>query len=48
MMHLFHSYIVVVKKPFRYSNLFFYNHLCRNSVIRNIIMESGIKFFNST
>jgi len=34
--------IVVVKKTFRYSNVFFYNHLCRNSVIRNIIMESGI------
>ena len=33
--------IVVVKKTFRYSNVFFYNHLCRNSVIRNIIMESG-------
>jgi len=35
---------VVVKKTFRYSNVFFYNHLCRNSVIRNIIMESGINF----
>ena len=34
--------IVVVKKTFRYSNVFFYNHLCRNSLIRNIIMESGI------
>ncbi len=34
--------IVVVKKTFRYSNVFFYNPLCRNSVIRNIIMESGI------
>jgi len=34
--------IVVVKKRFRYSNVFFYNHLCRNTVIRNIIMESGI------
>ena len=33
---------MVVKKTFRYSNVFFYNHLCRNSVIRNIIMESGI------
>ncbi len=36
-------YIVVVKKTFRYSNVFFYNHLCRNSVTRNIIMKSGIK-----
>ena len=34
--------IVVVKKTFRYSNVFFYNPLYRNSVIRNIIMESGI------
>ncbi len=34
--------IVVVKKTFRYSDVFFYNPLCRNSVIRNIIMESGI------
>ena len=23
---------------------FFYNHLCRNSVIRNIIMKSGINW----
>jgi len=40
----YHSsgFIVVVKKTFRYSNVFFYNHLCRNTVIRNIIMESGI------
>jgi len=35
--------IGVVKKTFRYSNVFFYNPLSRNSVIRNIIMESGIK-----
>ncbi len=35
-------YIVVVKKTFRYSSIFFYNHLYPNSVIRNIIMESGI------
>ena len=27
----------------RYRNVFFYNPLCRNSAIRNIIMESGIK-----
>jgi hypothetical protein len=30
------------QKTLRYSNVFFYNHLCRNSVFRNIIMESGI------
>jgi hypothetical protein len=35
-------YIVVVKKTFRYSNVYFYNHLCRTSVFRNIIMENGI------
>jgi hypothetical protein len=35
--------IVVVKKTLRYSNVFFYNHLCRTSVFRNIIMKSGIK-----
>jgi len=39
------KFIVVVKKTFRYSNVFFYNHLCRNTVIRNIIMESGINGF---
>ena len=26
----------------RYRNVFFYNPLCRNSPLRNIIMESGI------
>ena len=31
------------QKTLRYSNVFFYNPLCRNSVIGNIIMESGIK-----
>ncbi len=36
-------YIVVVKKMFRYSNVFFYNHLYRNSVFRKKTMESGIK-----
>ena len=36
------AFIVVVKKTFRYSNVFSYNPLCRHSVIRNIIMESGI------
>jgi hypothetical protein len=35
--------IVVVKKTLRYSNVFFYNPLCPNSVNWNIIMESGIK-----
>ncbi len=34
--------IVVVKKTLRYSNVFFYNPLYRNSVIGNIIMESGV------
>ena len=34
--------IVVVKKTFWYSNVFFYNHLCRPSLFRNIIMKSGI------
>ena len=37
--------IVVVKKTLRYSNVFFlqpYNRLGRNSVIRNIIMKSGL------
>ena len=34
---------MVVKKTFRYSNVFFYNHLCCNSLFRNIIMKSGIK-----
>ena len=34
---------MVVKKTIRHSNVFFYNHLYRNSVFRNIIMESGIK-----
>jgi imidazoleglycerol phosphate dehydratase HisB len=38
----FAGFIVVVKKTFRYSNVFFYNRLCRNSAIRNIIMKSGI------
>ena len=35
-------FIVVVKKTFRYSNVYFYNHLCCTSVFRNIIMENGI------
>ena len=36
-------FIGVVKKTLRYSNVFFYNPLCRNSVTRNILMESGEK-----
>jgi hypothetical protein len=36
-------YLVVVKKTLRYSNVFFYNHLCPNSVFRYFMMESGIK-----
>jgi len=35
-------YLVVVKKALRYSNVFFYNHLCPYSVFRYIMMESGI------
>ena len=34
-------YVVVVKNV-PLSQRFFYNHLCRNSLFRNIIMESGI------
>ena len=34
--------IAVVKKTFRYSNVFFYNRLYRNSLFQNFIMESGI------
>ena len=37
------AHIVVVKNRSGVQMFFFYNHLCRNSVIRNIIMESGIK-----
>ena len=36
------DFIVVVKKTLRYSNGFFYNHLCPYSIFRYIIMESGI------
>ena len=42
------DYIVVVKKTLRYSNVFFYNHLYRTSVFRNIIMESGINIISGT
>ncbi len=34
--------IVVVKKTFRYPNVFFYNHLCPNPFFRNIFIEKGI------
>ncbi len=37
------EYIVVVIKTLRYSNVFFYNPLCRNADNRNVIMNSGIK-----
>ena len=37
------QYIAVVKKTFRYSNVFFYNHLYQPSVFRNLFMKSGIK-----
>jgi hypothetical protein len=36
------AFIVVVKKTFRYENVCFYKHLCRNSAIRYINMKSGI------
>ena len=39
------AFIVVVKKTFRYENVFFYNHLYRNSIFRNIFTESGITFY---
>ena len=34
-------------KTFRYSNVFFYKHLCRNSLFRNILMKSGINCMNT-
>ena len=34
--------IAVVKKTFRYSNVFFYNHLYQPSVIKNLFLKSGI------
>jgi hypothetical protein len=36
------EYIVVIKKTFRYSNVFLqpYNRLCRTSEFQNIIMEN--------
>jgi hypothetical protein len=45
--------IVVVKKTFRYPNVFFYyrniyfyNHLCPNPLYRNIFMEKGITVYS--
>ena len=40
-------FIAVVKKTFRYPNVFFYNRLYRNSLFRNFIMESGITSLKS-
>ena len=40
-------FIVVVKKTSRNSNVFFFNPLCRVSLIRNKIMKSGIKSIGS-
>jgi hypothetical protein len=37
------DYIVVVKKTFRLSNVFFYIHLYRHSIFWNIVMKSSIK-----
>jgi hypothetical protein len=34
--------IVVVKKTFRYANVFFYNHLYHPSVFRNLFFKSII------
>jgi len=34
--------IVVVKKMFRYANVFFYNHLYHPSVFRSLFLKSGI------
>jgi 2'-5' RNA ligase len=36
-----HAMLVIVKKNVVVFKRFFYNHLCRNSVIGNIIMEGG-------
>ena len=36
-------HIVFVKIIFRYANVFFYNHLYRPSVFRNLLLKSGIK-----
>ena len=35
-------YIVVVKKTLRYSYVFFYNYLYRNSFFQNLSLEGGI------
>ncbi len=39
---MFQPYIAVVKKTFRYSDVFFYNHLYHPSVFRNLFLKSGI------
>ena len=36
------AFIVVVKKTFRYTNVFFYNDLYHPSVFRNLFLKSGI------
>jgi len=36
--------IAVVKNTFRYSNVFFYNHLYQPSVFKNLFLKSGIKW----
>jgi len=36
--------LVVVKKTFRYANVFFYNHLYQPSVLRNLFLKSGITY----
>ena len=38
---VFAGCIEVVKKTLRYSNVFFYNHLYRNSIFGSIFMVSG-------
>jgi type II secretory pathway component GspD/PulD (secretin) len=38
-----YGFVGIVKKMFRYSNVFFYNPLCRVSLIRNKNMKSGRK-----
>ena len=39
--------IAVVKKTFRYSSVFFYNHLYQPSVFQNLFLKSGITFVNN-
>ena len=47
MITLAKAFIVVVTNVPVFK-LFFYNHLCRNSLFRNIIMESGITYLPAT